>query len=238
MVKKLAYIIEDQEIDRRLLEANLNGMGIETKCAQDFKNTLREIQLLRPHLIILDLNLDTTLQGITILQQLSNSLLSHIPILVCSGDSKKDTLQRVIASGSIDFIVKPYNPQLLKEKILRKLSNSSEYSWKASSLNTAMPVVIKHQGIITGVSEVGVVISSFIKKSPDVSHPIRCHTAFFDTVGVSDPIRVNFLNNEGELHAENLGVPYRTYCQAIGWSEKDRKILRNWMKNKSVRRNF
>ncbi|MCR8636853.1 response regulator [Paenibacillus radicis (ex Xue et al. 2023)] len=76
-------------------------------------------------LILLDINLPQMdgLEALTKLKSLSKT--RSIPILLLTGDTRKDTVVRGIKLGAQGYIAKPIDPLLLEERVTQLLEDPS-----------------------------------------------------------------------------------------------------------------
>jgi len=51
---------------------------------------------------------------------------SNIPIMVLSTDADLDQVQKVVAKGAVDFLVVPFDPDALMEKVANLVSRADE----------------------------------------------------------------------------------------------------------------
>mgnify|MGYP005785476023 CR=1 FL=1 len=115
-------IIEDDSKIRLELSKLLENNGYKTKIINDFQNILEEIKNVDIDLIILDINLPYE-SGYEICKKIKKH--KNIPIIfVTSRNTSEDELLSILAGG-IDFITKPYNKNILLEKIKRALNNTN-----------------------------------------------------------------------------------------------------------------
>jgi DNA-binding response OmpR family regulator len=76
-----------------------------------------------PDLIILDLYLPG-LDGVALIQQLRSEVeTANVPVLVFSVDSDPDQVQRAYQTGASDYLVTPYDPAVLEQKLIRLIEN-------------------------------------------------------------------------------------------------------------------
>jgi DNA-binding response OmpR family regulator len=82
----------------------------------------QEIIDVRPHLVILDLNLPG-MDGFQVCKIIrGDARLKHIKILAISGFDTAETHKRILEAGANEFLPKPFKPQAVKEKILSLLA--------------------------------------------------------------------------------------------------------------------
>jgi CheY-like chemotaxis protein len=84
------------------------------------------VALLRPDLVLLDLNLPD-MHGSEILQMLKeNKQNKHIPVIIVSADAMPLQREKMIQAGALDYLSKPINVKLFLHIIDKVLEGSSE----------------------------------------------------------------------------------------------------------------
>ena len=120
-------IVEDDIKIRQELKTLLENNQYEVDMIEDFtKDIIDEIITLEKDLILLDINLPNQ-NGFDICKQLKEK--ESVPIIFvtsCTGDENE---LKSILSGGDDFITKPYNKDILLEKMKRimKVQNPVQY---------------------------------------------------------------------------------------------------------------
>jgi two-component system chemotaxis response regulator CheY len=72
-------------------------------------------------IVFSDINMPN-MDGITLLKHLRNvELYKKTPIFIVSTENEKSTIVQAIMSGATDYIIKPYDPVIVKEKVMDKL---------------------------------------------------------------------------------------------------------------------
>lgn len=75
-----------------------------------------------PELILMDVNLPDT-DGISLTRKLKAAPhLAHIPMLMLTGEARRETLDSSTSAGAAGFIVKPFTREALVAKVERLLS--------------------------------------------------------------------------------------------------------------------
>lgn len=70
-----------------------------------------------PDLILLDIRMQG-MNGYEVMEHLKrNSYTAQIPVILITADSAKESKEKGIALGAVDFIGKPFEPQLLLDRI-------------------------------------------------------------------------------------------------------------------------
>lgn len=131
-------IIEDDERLANELKSLLDDNNYEAVILNDFKNALDSILSINPALILLDINIPY-MNGEVLLKSLRE--VSNIPvIMVTSKDSLVDEALS-ITYGADDYIVKPYNPNILLLRIgavLKRVNNGLDtLTYKDLVINTS-----------------------------------------------------------------------------------------------------
>ena len=120
-------IIEDDKIIREELSILLKNNNYETIIITDFENIEKKLNNYSIDLILLDINLPYE-NGFEICKKIKKEY--NIPVIfVTSKNTEVDELLS-IRVGGIDFITKPYNKNILLEKIKRALNYNNPIKYK------------------------------------------------------------------------------------------------------------
>jgi PleD family two-component response regulator len=110
-------VVDDNEAMRSALQPVLSSLGYELVLVGSGQQALRELTRIEPDAILLDIGLSDT-DGITLTRQLkSMPELARIPVILMSGDSRRDTLVSAMQAGAADFIAKPFTRDILRTKL-------------------------------------------------------------------------------------------------------------------------
>lgn len=117
-------IAEDNAINRMLLEALLIDKGFIVKCAQDGLEALRQTEIERPDLLIVDIQMPG-LNGMNLTKELRarKDELAHIPIIAVTGYSQEKDIEMILSSGVNSIIPKPIEDKDLLQKIAELLKD-------------------------------------------------------------------------------------------------------------------
>jgi CheY-like chemotaxis protein len=114
-------ICEDNEVALKVMQVALEDLKLETVVARDGR---RAIQLLDIHtdfdLIITDIHMPYQ-NGDEILNEVRSSQGKSTPIIMVSSDADKDVISLALQSGVNEFIEKPLDPKVLKQKVKKLL---------------------------------------------------------------------------------------------------------------------
>ncbi len=102
--------------DLALLALTGAGAGYQVVSAGDGVEALALIQTRRFDLVLVNLLLPR-LNGFDVIRQARRVLGPEVPILVVTALSLRELVEQAITAGANDFIVKPFDPQLLTAKV-------------------------------------------------------------------------------------------------------------------------
>lgn len=118
-------IVDDQEVNREILEEHVRVLGHESLFAENGLSALAQIEKNVPDLILLDIMMPV-MDGHQVLEQLqADNVFRHIPVIVVSALDEMDSVVRCIANGAEDYLVKPFNQEILKARISKSLENKA-----------------------------------------------------------------------------------------------------------------
>jgi PAS domain S-box-containing protein len=117
-------VIEDDDVLREVQQRSLELQGFTVLVAPEGKTGLHLSRISLPNLILLDLALPG-MTGFTILEKLqADDLTRGIPVIITSAMDKPEDIERAIAQGVIDYLVKPYSMYDLIVRVNRALAEA------------------------------------------------------------------------------------------------------------------
>ncbi len=115
---KSVLVIDDMELQRVMLEALLERMGVGTiYLAEDGLEGIRTARYYKPDLVLLDLNMPN-IDGFETCKKIrlfANKIT--MPVLIVTGQDKSDSLQRIYELGANDYFEKPFNSAEVKNRV-------------------------------------------------------------------------------------------------------------------------
>ncbi len=119
-------IIEDDALNRELLQAVLEGAGFETHCADDAKTGLQLARRLHPDVILMDVQLPET-DGLEATRMLrADAATVAIPVVAVTAHVKKEDEARCLEAGCVLHVSKPVDtrelPALVRGVVARARS--------------------------------------------------------------------------------------------------------------------
>lgn len=107
-------IIEDDATLRESMIKLLNKYGYIAVIAEDFKNVEEEVKVVKPHLILLDINLPY-FDGFYFIRAIRRT--SKIPIIVVSARNTSGDQILGLELGADEYLLKPFDPEIFLTKI-------------------------------------------------------------------------------------------------------------------------
>jgi len=116
MIKIL--FVDDEEFVRNLYSKSLESIeGYEVETASDGEEALKKIDLIKPHLIILDILMPKK-TGTEVLKIIkSDPNMKNIPVLIFSGVSDLNTITECLELGAVAYLQKDEEHEEIIAKI-------------------------------------------------------------------------------------------------------------------------
>jgi DNA-binding response OmpR family regulator len=116
-------VIIDDVATPDLLSPTLRYLGYDPFVTRGEKQMLAQLVRTPPAAVLID-TMSPTVDSVRLLRQLrAKPELAQVPIIVTSGDSRREALIRSFQAGASDFIAKPFTRDVLRaklDKILRQ----------------------------------------------------------------------------------------------------------------------
>ena len=125
-MKKRILIADDEACVVKVLKDRFDHWGYVVETAADGKETLEKVESFNPQLLILDLKMPK-LCGMKVLEQ-TKKRHPQISILILTASPSESTFKTCLEKGAVDYILKPFNPENLRESIEKALTKQgNEY---------------------------------------------------------------------------------------------------------------
>ena len=125
------FIVEDDRAIASAVVRQLESWGMETRCAQDFRQVTAEFSAYDPHLVLMDVRLPF-FNGYHWCQEIRR--VSKAPIIFISSASDSMNVVMAMNMGADDFIAKPFDLNVLMAKIQALLRRSYDFADSAPRL--------------------------------------------------------------------------------------------------------
>ena len=106
-------VVDDDAANLRMASYILTAEGMRVSCLKSGEDALRFLQENRPDLILLDIHMPGMDGFETIAAVRSNEKTSDIPVIFLTADDDSETETQGLKAGAMDFIKKPFVPQVL-----------------------------------------------------------------------------------------------------------------------------
>ena len=120
--RKKVLIVDDEEDIISLIKISLNLAGFDTFEALDGQKALTILKKQKPDLILLDIMMPR-MDGYELCKRLKkNRKLKGIPVVFLTAKGQKEDAEKGLACGADDYIVKPFDPYELGERVRELLA--------------------------------------------------------------------------------------------------------------------
>lgn len=121
-------VTDDDPVARCVTAEALRQSGFDVEEAESGEHALEQVDVRPPDLVVLDVEMPG-LDGFETCEQLrQRPHTEDVPVLVATGHTDADTIDRTFEAGATDFIEKPIDMQLLVHRIRFQLRASSAFS--------------------------------------------------------------------------------------------------------------
>lgn len=111
-MNKKILIVEDDNLISTIFRMFLKELGYDLlEIVEDGKEAIRLCESLKPDIILMDVHLGGSLDGIQTTELIKSKF--DIPVIFLSSDTEESTIQRVINTHSYGYLVKPINKKEL-----------------------------------------------------------------------------------------------------------------------------
>jgi CheY-like chemotaxis protein len=124
-VNKRVLVVDDNEINQRLVESTLSFAGYDVVCAADAASALQRIDETRIDLVVMDVSLPG-MDGLQLTQKLKGDAQTrHIPVIVVTASATREDERRALAVGADGFVGKPIDTRSFPQIVRRYLESST-----------------------------------------------------------------------------------------------------------------
>ena len=106
-IKGRIFLLDDDELIITMLARALKNEGFETQVQTSGKDIIEKIEAWHPDLVMLDINLGESKNGLDILGEIKQDL--ETPVVMLTGDDTAETAIKAMKIGAADYLTKPFN---------------------------------------------------------------------------------------------------------------------------------
>ncbi len=128
----LVLVVDDNPDTCEYIEACLDANSYEVISASDGKTALQRLGAQQPDAVLLDLSLPD-MDGLRVCRAIkSDSLTTHIPVLILTINSDHERFEEAFNAGADDYLVKPFDERKLDIRLrarIRKAKSQASTEW-------------------------------------------------------------------------------------------------------------
>jgi two-component system NtrC family sensor kinase len=213
MAKKRILVVDDENAVAVLAGRYLQALGYELAgIAMSADEAVSKAHAELPDLVLMDIALDGTLDGIDAARRIRESL--DIPVVFITGAAGGETVERAKSAEPMGYILKPFRPEDLRATIETAL-----YQFRASrarSREAVRRIEEKYRAIFENLTEGAY-------QSTPAGQLVAANPAFARMLGYESP---------EELMAATLDIPMQHYLEPA----RRRELLESLERNGAVRK--
>lgn len=111
--------VDDSRAVRTLLRREVKDLGVEVVEAEDGLQALERLRTSRIDLVLLDVTMPR-MDGVEALRAMRETG-NKTPVIMLTSESSTSVVDRVLGLGVSDYVLKPFKPDTLKEKVQQVL---------------------------------------------------------------------------------------------------------------------
>ena len=116
-VSGLCLLVDDSSLVRKIARKIFIGLGFETDEAENGQVALEKCQSRMPDVVLLDWNMPV-MDGLEFLKSLRRTEGGREPaVIFCTTETDVDHIQRALANGANEYLMKPFTKEALVEKL-------------------------------------------------------------------------------------------------------------------------
>ena len=117
MSGRTCLVVDDSRVVRKVARRILEGSGFAVEEVADGAAALRAVRRAVPDCVLLDWNMPV-MDGLEFLRALRREFgPDRPPVLFCTTENDLDRITLAIASGAQEFIMKPFDDEILRGKL-------------------------------------------------------------------------------------------------------------------------
>lgn len=140
-------VVEDDAVIAAEMKSHLEKWGYEVRCVEDFRNVLSEFAAFSPQLVLMDIGLPF-FNGYHWCAQIRQ--VSQVPIIFVSSAGDNMNIVMAVNMGGDDFIVKPFELEVLSAKVQAMLRRTYAFREQTS--------VMEYRGMLLDLTDASLLV--------------------------------------------------------------------------------
>lgn len=125
MAQRRILVADDDPLLRALLVHRLSADGHDVVVAEDGAQALAVVREQRPDLIVLDAMMPI-MDGFEVLRRIKAERICAAPVIMLTALKREEDIVGALQLGAADYLVKPFIPDELGQRVLRLLRGDGE----------------------------------------------------------------------------------------------------------------
>jgi DNA-binding response OmpR family regulator len=216
-------VVDDDKVLLKVLQATLVKAGHSVLTVEDARTALEKLENEMFDLIIADINMPGGASGFNLISTVrKNPKLKDLPAIFLSGRRDKSDIIKALEAGIDDYIVKPFDTDMLYAKIESLLEKKAgKYAFADCPVKAKGSLPLEFE--ITGISEQGITIVSIVPFP--INFRLKFDCDLFQDVELENPVmRVAHCST----YPKNPKM-YSLKANFIGLTESDLQKVRRWI---------
>jgi two-component system response regulator (stage 0 sporulation protein F) len=117
MKNKTVLVVEDEPGLAFIFSEVLAAEGVLTHLAGNGREALQVLEIIQPKLDLILCDLSMPIMGGLDFIQAGLQKYGHMPVVMLTANSDSDTIRQCMNLGAIDFVTKPFDLDLLRQKL-------------------------------------------------------------------------------------------------------------------------
>ena len=112
-------LVNDEEDILKVMADRLEFYGFQVCAARNGAECLERVDAEVPNLVLLDVRMPG-MGGLEVLDELHRRY-PELPVLMISASADREMVEESLSRGAVDYLLKPFEPARLKEKVFQAL---------------------------------------------------------------------------------------------------------------------
>jgi CheY-like chemotaxis protein/HPt (histidine-containing phosphotransfer) domain-containing protein len=223
-VARLVLVVEDNMVNQIVARKNLEGLGLQVILAENGRIALEILERQRFRLVFMDCQMPE-LDGFeaTRILRTGGRVLDHtVPVVAMTAHALKGDRERCLEAGMDDYISKPLDPHVLRQKVMKWLPGLDVSPGRVESDSGLEPDSLFEEalllGRVLGDPEIArLAVTAFLSDAPNQMRMLEAG------LRSGNPIQVRAISHTLKGAAGNVGMKSlaRSASEMEEWADRD-----------------